>query len=96
MTVYDYINGEPLLGEMTIEEAEPIIECMIDLAVNEISYQTGCDIERKWIEEDLADAEWIYSINVDDEPCRVDMELCEKQIDIITERCIKYIKDDME
>ena len=95
-TIEDWIDGEPELGIMTIEDAEPFLEFWIDQAISEIEYQTGVEYDKYDFETRLSDREWMYAINNNDDPDEIDMEQAWEEIEDLTYKIIKEIKDEQE
>lgn len=78
---------------ITVTHAEPIIRQWISEAVTEIEARTGAQVDGNDIMEQLSDSEWIFGITVDDQETEVNMISARTQLDRITERTIKIIKE---
>lgn len=92
---YDGIFGEPH-GILTLDKAEPIINAWIDMAVNEIEYQTGHKARKEDILEDLSGEDWkFFEITEDDEEA-VDIDTVSSLIDAITDYYIRWYKEEDE
>lgn len=94
--IEDWIAGEPDLGIMTLEEAEPFLDFWIDQSISEIEYQTDVQYDKGDFELRLVDREWMFEINVDDDPYKIDMELAWEEIEDLTRVIIREIKDEQE
>lgn len=94
--IEDWIDGEPDLGVMTLEEAEPFLDFWIDQSISEIEYQTDVQYDKGDFELRLVDREWMFEINIDDNPEKIDMELAWEEIEDLTRVIIREIRDEQE
>ena len=94
--IEDWIDGEPDLGVMTLEEAEPFLDFWIDQSISEIEYQTDVQYDKGDFELRLVDREWMFEINVDDDPYKIDMEEAWEEIEDLTRVIIREIRDEQE
>lgn len=94
--IEDWIDGEPDLGLMTFEEAEPFLDFWIDQSLSEIEYQTDVLYDKRDFEVRLADRERMFVINNNDDPDEIDMEQAWEEVIDLTYKIIKEIKDEQE
>lgn len=92
---YEGVFGEPH-GILTLDKAEPIINAWIDMAVNEIEYQTGHTIDKYSLLEDLSGEDWKFFEITEDEEEAVDIDTVSSLIDAITDYYIRLFKEDDE
>jgi len=95
-TIADWIDGEPDLGIMTLEDAEEFINFWIDQAINEIEYQTGVEYDKNDFEAWLSDRSDSFLFNNDPDPDEIDVEIAWMEIEDITNVIIKDINDEKE
>lgn len=81
-------------------KAMPIVDLLIDNAIEKIKEATNIEMEKDALLYDLSDCDWCYSVNIDDEENRIDITRLAKTLDYIVERNIKWtldeINDEME
>lgn len=81
---------------LTLEEAEPIINNLINEASHKIYNQTGVHVCNDDILTDLSDCEWVFSVCIIEDTEYIDIIEAEKQLNNITERYIKIIFDELK
>lgn len=80
---------------MKVKESMPIVDKMVDDATAEIRKQTGWeDFPREYVLYDLADAEWIFGISVDDEDPEIDMGAVEMVLARIVRNNIEWFREE--
>ena len=94
--IEDWIDGEPDLGIMTLEEAEPFVNFWIDQSISEIEYQTDVKYDKGDFELRLVDRERLFEVNEDNDPEKIDMELAWEEIEDLTRVIIREIRDEQE
>lgn len=98
ITVADWFDGnyDPLETIIPLEEAKPIIDAEITASIHEIEYITGVQYDEKDFLSRLADKEWLFVFNNNDEPDEIDLLEAEEEIDSLMYKIIKEIKDEQE
>mgnify|MGYP007122040507 CR=1 FL=1 len=64
--------------------------------IGEIEYQTDVQYDKGDFELRLADREWMFEINTDEDTDRIDMEQAWEEIEDLTRVIIREIKDEQE
>lgn len=78
------------------KKAMPIINTLMENAVEEIKEKTGVEIDKGEILLELMDVEWIFGVSIDEEEEYIDLTQAIKQIDYIVARNIKYIEEEQK
>ena len=94
MTYYE-AEGWEESGTIKAEEAEPIINAWIDMAVNQIEQETGHKVNRDSILGDLCDDDWKFYMGEED-GAYVDIDTVYALLDDIVDNYIEWYKEDDE
>lgn len=78
------------------KNAQPIIELLVENAVEQIKEKTGLEyFDKQIIFDELSDYDWLFVFNTDPEINDIDMINLIKRLDIIIERNIKWTLDEI-